>query len=420
MPHDQLRSLRARVLARLAGGEDGEAGVSLVEILVSVSILGVAMSGLASVLGASMISISREQSTVRGAQLANELVEEMRALDFDDVTFYADDGVPTYVNGHESVIDTDSYRPTASPAPLPGPEVVTHDGTTYTVTRSIVWIDDAADGVGVADQDTRTHDFKGMTVRLDWQDRGQSYDYTASTSWAPSTTDVPLHQAACQDFQLLDGVVTLTAEAEISPTGGLLDPLSVFAKTCGESATVVLTLGSLITIPLHAIADTNGQEWALTLDSLLGLPLGEVAATLVATAADGSVDTWTGTTTFIQPDILEPLDVMVPTVAPSLCVRTTTRAAWRASTVSVQVHGFPAPTSVTVAWSDANGSVGAIPTSLPLLGEGWTAVIPAGTVLNGSSTTLTITAQRLLDGATASESFVVPVTATSLALSCPA
>lgn len=416
MPHFVPRAPDARLRARLAAGEQG---VSLVEVLVSVGIIGVALTGFASVLGASLVSISREQSHVRGSQLANQLVEEMRSLEFGQVGFYRDDD--GFVDS-AAVVALGPSRPSDSTAPLPGPETVEHDGTAYTVTRTIAWVDDAADGVGAADANSDTFDFKGMTVQLAWSDRGQAYDYTAASSWAPSTTDVPLHEAACADFRILDGVPPLGArEFEISPSGVLLDPLNVYVKTCGQAATAVLTLGNLLTVPLHAVAGTD-DEFELSLIGLVGLPVGEVVATISATAADGSVATWTETIVFFTSSLLGPLDIQVPTVSPGLCVRATgTHSAWRASTVQVQVHGFPAPDEVTVAWSDPAGSVAAgYHALLPLIGEGWRADLPAGTVLDGSSTTLTITARRLLDNATVGESFVVPVTRTDLALTCPA
>lgn len=399
---------------RLAGWRErlaDDEGVSLVEILVAIGILGVALTAFASTMGASLISISREQSTVRGSQLANQLVEQLRAMPWPEVGFYAGDTNWAQTVVGEETVTLEGIRPADSRSPVPGPLPLGHDGTTYSVRRSIVWRDDPTDGLGAADQDSVVNDLKAISVTLGWSDRGQPYSYTASTTWAPSLDQVPQAVAQCQPQTLLDGLVTFSAEIELSPTFGLLEPFNAYAKTCGQATTVVLKIGNLVTVPLHAVQDTSGTEWSLVLNGLTSLPLGEVAVDVIATFANGATDVHSGTTTFFQPAVLQPLDVQVPSLTPYLCARQGgPRTTYRATTVEFGITGFPAPSQVTVSWTDpAGGPVNAQRTLL-LIGERWRATIPQGTPLDGNQVTLTISATRALDSAQVSETFLVPVT----------
>lgn len=150
-------------------------GVSLVETLAALLIVGVVLMALAATTMSSIAAASGNERQSRASQVGNELLETLQGLPFDDVAFYSGDFAGTPPPG--TVIRAGT-RPAGARVPLPqGSEVV--DGLTYQYVAGIVWTDDSSDGIScavsaVSGCDADPTDYKQLSVRLSWSAGGRT------------------------------------------------------------------------------------------------------------------------------------------------------------------------------------------------------------------------------------------------------
>jgi prepilin-type N-terminal cleavage/methylation domain-containing protein len=132
-----------RIRRRLSSDE----GLTLVEMIVALFILGVILAALASTLSTSMRQIVTSESRLMASQLANEVLEELHAWDWDDL---------------------DSF---------PTTRTFTRRNVEFTVASQVEWIDVAA----VAGDEN----YREFTVEVSWGDRGTTRSIITTATRAP-------------------------------------------------------------------------------------------------------------------------------------------------------------------------------------------------------------------------------------------
>lgn len=163
-----------RLLRRLAGDE----GISLVEMLFAVVIIGVAMVAMTSSIFTALASSRAAQDQVDAAQRINEVMEDLLRRPLAEVAPATHDGVTTPV-----------YDP------------VTRRGATYTVEARAAWVDDpcngsAAPAAGASDP---RMDYLRLQVTVSWTVGGtpRSLDAVMLRAPAPADGRRPVRSAAC-------------------------------------------------------------------------------------------------------------------------------------------------------------------------------------------------------------------------------
>ncbi|MPZ74446.1 MAG: prepilin-type N-terminal cleavage/methylation domain-containing protein [Nitriliruptorales bacterium] len=131
-----------------------EDGMSLIEVLAAVLIVGVAMAALASSSLSALASSRVAQDQVNAAQLINERVEHLLTRPVTEI-------VPATVDG----VSTPTYPPAA------------RSGVQYSTTVEVRWVDHPCNGAGVApaagQADVRA-DYLRMDVATTWTVKGTS------------------------------------------------------------------------------------------------------------------------------------------------------------------------------------------------------------------------------------------------------
>lgn len=196
------------MLTRLRRRLSSEGGVSLVETLVAVLLVGFVLMAMASTTTASLASMRGAERHTRGTHFANQLIEDLHSLQWEDLTLYASDcpappDRPACTAEHSAgsfegaPLVIEPTRPAGSAAPLPTETITTgaQEGSVeYTVTRYITWIDDDLDGTEAAGTDPDGEDYKRMIVLLAWtaggENRSQRFDANRAPPFdGPTPTD---------------------------------------------------------------------------------------------------------------------------------------------------------------------------------------------------------------------------------------
>jgi prepilin-type N-terminal cleavage/methylation domain-containing protein len=144
-------------------------GLTLIELMVAMLVIGVIFSALGSVIVTSLRAITTSEREVRATALAQQVIEEFQAIAWDSAGLYTDEVVaaPTEWNGgNTSTYDGEELVLLATPTPaarlvqVPEPRDEFSIGTvTYTVDRYVAWVDSDGDG---------TSDTKRFTALVTW------------------------------------------------------------------------------------------------------------------------------------------------------------------------------------------------------------------------------------------------------------
>ncbi|CAN5342852.1 hypothetical protein BH23ACT9_BH23ACT9_19460 [soil metagenome] len=391
------------LLRRLATDDDG---ISLVEILVSIVILGIALAAFAGTIVSALGAITSDEQVVRGNQTAADIIEEVRTLPWACIGFDPSDA--DYI----ATAGTVDIEPECTGEAFDArPRMTAHtrnvDGQDYRVTRAISWVDDPA----VAG--TRNH--KLIAVSLDWTVRGNDFSTATSSIRVPTPREVPLNAV---DTTCVPGTITRLSITptivEIAPSGQTNEVISVVVDTCTSSSTVRLnavTVGDFLLTPTNA---TERTRWQITLG--VGTPNftpGTLDWVVTATPSDSAVSTTASQTmTFFLASTLPPLDVTAITPGGAFCVDNNSSTQDRlriAVPVTITVQGMTVASqgTVTLGWTSVNNNIPATLVSATSTTSTWTATVPVGTRFTGTSTTLSAIAIRSADNADASETLLV-------------
>lgn len=371
------------MLTRLRRRLGGDEGFSLVEMLVAFVILGVAMSASASFFMTAMLSFHQAEGRTKATALANEELENLRVLPWDDVGFYADDyaGSPPT----DTVLLGD-VRPVEARAPLPEETLAPRGGIAFTVRRSIVWIRKS--------ETANADDYKRLTVSVDWSDRGQARSITVDSLRSPTPAEQPASDFILSLLDVQPELVYINGDGTLNTSVAGNDQLNLTALTSAEASFVEVRYvqrgGDPANPTVQPLSSSDYLNWSGAVTAAHGhtFPNGDAAFTFVATRALPYEQEVLGTTLvrFLQP-------LVVVWVTSTVCVADLLTPV----DVETRIDGLVDEDAVTVTY--ATGAVSAQQTAATTSGSLLTATLPAGSLDLGLNT-ITVDGQRRSDGAT--------------------
>ena len=274
---------------------DDEDGLTLVEMMVAIMVLGVVMMAMASVLVTSAHSIRGSERVVHSTQIGSLLVEELLALAFEDVALYEKDAEDHYggstFEGRDLVLlpePSDSKDPEeiekAREDHVPrAHNTLNHEGVEFTVETAVVWEDDSGT--------EEAQDYKRLIIMLTWEHRGEVRTARTEAIRSPDPAEHPLRATVVPDvIRLVDRGVAYagTNDASFKIHVTAVEPQSSVTLKYNDRGNeaqgpkqFTAVAGSEKTEWQYTFS-TNGEEWANggTLFEVTGTSLiGEVERT---------------------------------------------------------------------------------------------------------------------------------------------
>ncbi len=387
-------------------------GISLVEIMVSIVILGVALTAFAGTITKALATITQDEQFVRGNQLAADLVEEVRAQPWYCVGLDATKpGWSATAPGGQPMARMENpapagQAPCVSGSPHLGTATRMIDQQSYAVQREIVWIDDPAI--------PGTQDHKRVTVQLDWTVRGRAYSATQESLRTPSQLEVPVTGAAAPPpatncsgqitaMSITPGSVAITAS-------GLTDEaVVVVVETCSGTTGVTLrgavATDQLSTRSMVAAPAGSTTRWELsfprgtpnfTAGTKNWIALGSGTAPLMDREVTRQI-------VFYNQAALPPVQILTVDGTPQLCVESNGRLR-RPTTLTITVQGITSDAGVVTARPDKGTAITAVFATATSTGSTWTLTIATGVdVGTNNKATIFVNATRNADNAKAAE-----------------
>jgi type II secretory pathway pseudopilin PulG len=287
-----------RIMQTLRRRLEGEGGFTIIEAMVSITILAVGAFAVAqaSIFGLSSTGLSRQKLSSRAA--VDQQMEEARALNYDNLVLSdvapiphsSDPNNPDYwVNQNAQTFDPDGSGPLAaeplvrvagaSPALAHYQNPLIDGATTYEVYRYVTWFDSPQDGLGVNDQadgngdgvsDANGHDAKRVTVVVVWNDElGRGSTQLSESSlfadgkilYKQPTKNVP-PTVGCPTTSVSDKTVTFTAN-DADSDGSIASVTWNFGDgQTGSGASVTHTYASYATYTVVNTVTDNGGSTA--------------------------------------------------------------------------------------------------------------------------------------------------------------
>lgn len=255
-----------------------EEGISLVEMLVAIMILGLVMGAMATSLTTSLFGVQGQERQVRATALVSEILEQAAGLGWSDVGLcetaavnHFGGGTYTYDDGTQEDLvtleDTEAVCQPPSTHPLLPLQTLVRSDVSYALETVVSWKDDPLDGLGAADPDT-TEDLKHIWVRARWEHRGEPREHVNATFIAPGAlvqeiTAEILHDrdedgTADDDFTYLDAADSLT-KSQTSLRVRTIRPQSAV------TAEWVLANGNSVGDRAMTALDSTGALWGLVI-----------------------------------------------------------------------------------------------------------------------------------------------------------
>ncbi len=142
-------------------------GMTLIDVIVGVALVVIIFAGLIGILRASLMVTGIAKARAGATTIADTQIEYVRALDYDLVGTIG--GIPT------GVVQATSSQ--------------TLNGILYTTRTLIVYVDDPADGLGVADTNSITSDYKQIKVEVSYTLRNKSRSVSMISNYAPPSLE---------------------------------------------------------------------------------------------------------------------------------------------------------------------------------------------------------------------------------------
>ena len=166
-----------------------ERGVTLVELLVSLVVLGIILAGLASTVLASLRAAVNSEHEARATAFASQAVEELQAVDWDSAALYEDEiaGADALwqarvgtggVYEDEELVETPGPGGFGREAQVPVPTSTSVQGNvTYRVDRYVFWVDRSGDGI---------RETKRFVAEVTWDSRGRERSLSLASERVPT------------------------------------------------------------------------------------------------------------------------------------------------------------------------------------------------------------------------------------------
>lgn len=380
------------MLERLRVKRDDD-GFTLVETMVALVVISIVFSALAGFLVTSIKAQAANERRIRATQVGNQAVEDLRALPWDVLGFYASDaGYQPTVGGLETV----TLAPPASGTrddrvPLPGEQEIAANGITYKRTLNVLWFDDPGDGIGAADNDSDTHDAKLVRAKLSWQVGTGAKTLNVEGLRAPTADEVtPRGVGVVSPFQVQAFTANPSTMA-LDSAGRTKAPITFSLRTTIAASQVRLSYVDRgnVTQSFIMTAPSSNTDWTYTLPTGTGsFDVGTLAFSARAYAPAGATADGTTNVTFSLSTTT--LDISTPNVSPSsVDIDSSGR---NTQPITVTATATTSVTSMTVSYPTRGGVVTAV-MNLSNSNTQGTYTLPAMTgQFNGGSVQWTVTA----------------------------
>ena len=238
-----------------------EEGISLVEMLVSILLLGLVLSALGNVLLTSMASARQGEGTTGGSAIAGEALENLHAVPWAALGFYTSDvGYTATATVGGQVLNTvalGSTRPAAAAAPKPT-YTKTVDNKVYTVTQRVVW--------------KTLNRYKWMRVRVTWNDGATARQVVLEARRARKPSDSGAGTAQQEPFRIRTFTVAPDPvmlnpmgrlDASDSPVleGNAALVIEIATSRAAAPGSVIVTYEPAKSVVLTEVPDTQGLQW---------------------------------------------------------------------------------------------------------------------------------------------------------------
>lgn len=338
-----------------------DAGVTLIEMVVSLFLVTLVLTGFTALAIAGAGSTLAADMGSRAAEVGNAQVEQLKSTTWTTLGLYDSDttlagaSAATTCPGSGSVVSLGSTAP--SPRAAPALQFTSiRDGHSYVVTSCITWYDDPADGIQAAGTETDSdlgNDVKRLKVTVQWTLLGKVHSQTFEALRSPTATEVPTvtHTTA---------TLTLTA-ATPSPSSqslaadySLATPmtLTVTASFPATAVTVTYT-GRAGSLTKSLATSDGGTTWTLTMAAGAAggtFNAGSNTFTFNGTSASGSAQA-SARATFTAPPT--PFTVTASAAPSSVTLSST---GYLSSDVTLRATTSIAATSVTVTFPVTGGT----------------------------------------------------------------
>ncbi len=217
-------------------------GFTLIEILVSISLMGLFFYGLFGVLQTSLKVIGDNKARTTALALLNERLEFVQAISYDSVG--TSSGAVTGV--------------------IPDNETIRQNNINFNIDTQIVYIDDVGDGSGyyptyngatcnppdsTYDQNCIITDYKKMTVSVSWVGQTSTQELTATTSITPDSIETDV-EGGILSVTVLDALGLPVSHADITIVNDTATP--AVNATYQTNAN-----GELVLLGVEALSDYN-------------------------------------------------------------------------------------------------------------------------------------------------------------------
>ena len=279
-------------------------GMTLVEVMIALVIIGFVFTALASVLATSMRSVRGQESMTQATGAINDILEEAQRVEYDEAVLCSTEATAAFgataFEGEDLVV---SPHVCSEPDRVRAERQVDRDGRTYEVRTAITWADDDGDGTGAADVDS-TQDIKRVVVDVSWTTDGRTRTARNMAYRAPQY----LEQMVVAEVVADDGsnFISITDDAVDDGENDEDFTLRAFAGQKLQKVQVswVDRTGFVESHPMKEQAD---DVWEHSLGSNFGpFANGGTVFTFAATAANGDTETVTARGLFLY-DLLAPL-----------------------------------------------------------------------------------------------------------------
>lgn len=247
-----------------------EQGMTLVEVMVALVIVGVVLSALASALGTTLRAVRGQEATTQATAAINDILEEVNRVDYDEAVLCTTTATTefsgTTFEGENLVL---SAAPCGASDEVLARRTVTRDGRDYDVRTAITWADDAADGLGTSADANGTQDIKRIVVDVSWASDGRPRSARNMAFRAPQSLDQLITAEVVAD----DGSAFITIADDVADNGENAEAftLRAFAREKLSSVQVswIDRTGATESHPMTAV-NSDGLVWEYRLHSNFG------------------------------------------------------------------------------------------------------------------------------------------------------
>lgn len=187
-------------------------GISLIEVLVAAAVMLVVFGGLFTGVRYSLDLVSTSRAKLTALTLVNDRMEYIRSLSYDDAGTLS--GIPAGL--------------------IPQNSTSTLNGIEFAETVLIEYVDDVADGLGVADANGITTDYKQVKVTLRWLHRGIQKELFLVSSIIPRSIETDVGGGTLR-VNVFDANVTPLPGATVRLVNNTLVPAIDVTRTSDAS-----------------------------------------------------------------------------------------------------------------------------------------------------------------------------------------